>query len=211
MPTESTISPAGVSPVDAGPADVSPADLSLQRCIQVFDGALSAEFCAQMLEAFQRNSRFHVPNGRGLRRGFEHSAWTELNITPLADAGFKGFFLKQVDDYLARYNSNLRLTLPVPVRPRIEDIRIKRYRAGTDELFEPHFDSMDDKSNRYLVFLWYLNDVADGGETEFCNLDIRVAPRAGRLLMFPPYWMFQHAGLAPRSNDKYIVSTYLLF
>jgi len=29
--------------------------------------------------------------------------------------------------------------------------------------------------------------------------------------MFPPYWMYQHAGLPPRSNDKYIISTYLLF
>ena len=35
--------------------------------------------------------------------------------------------------------------------------------------------------------------------------------RAGRLLMFPPYWMYQHAGLPPRSSDKYIISTYLLF
>ena len=34
---------------------------------------------------------------------------------------------------------------------------------------------------------------------------------AGRLLMFPPYWMFQHVGNAPVSNDKYILSTYLLF
>jgi len=30
-------------------------------------------------------------------------------------------------------------------------------------------------------------------------------------VVFPPYWMFQHAGLAPVSNDKYILSTYLLF
>ena len=77
--------------------------------------------------------------------------------------------------------------------------------------FEPHYDALDAKSNRYLVFLWYLNDVAEGGETEFCNFGLRVQARAGRLLMFPPYWMFQHAGLAPCSNDKYIVSTYLLF
>jgi hypothetical protein len=53
--------------------------------------------------------------------------------------------------------------------------------------------------------------VSEGGETEFCDLDIRVSACAGRLLMFPPYWMFQHAGLPPRSNDKYIISTYLLF
>jgi len=185
--------------------------LSLEHCIQVFDGALTPEFCAQMVQSFNRMSQFHVLNGRGQKRGFDASAWTELNISPLADTGMKGFFLKQIDDHLALYNQRLGLTLPVPTRPRIEDIRIKRYRVGADEKFEPHFDSMDDKANRYLVFLWYLNDVADGGETEFCNLGIKVAPRAGRLLMFPPYWMFQHAGLAPRSNDKYIVSTYLLF
>jgi len=185
--------------------------LSLERCVQVFDDALTPDFCAQMVQSFDRMNQFHVPNGRGYKRGFNASAWTELNISPLADAGFKGFFLKQIDDYLALYNERLGLMLPVPSRPRIEDIRIKRYRAGADEKFEPHFDSMDDKANRYLVFLWYLNDVAEGGETEFCNLGIRVAPRTGRLLMFPPYWMFQHAGLAPRSNDKYIVSSYLLF
>ncbi|XQA78123.1 hypothetical protein ACM9W9_20455 [Xanthomonas sacchari] len=32
-----------------------------------------------------------------------------------------------------------------------------------------------------------------------------------RLLIFPPYWMFLHAWLPPRSGDKYILSTYLEF
>ena len=50
-----------------------------------------------------------------------------------------------------------------------------------------------------------------GGETEFCGLDCKVAPRTGRLLMFPPYWMFQHAGLPPVSGNKYILSTYMMF
>ena len=131
--------------------------------------------------------------------------------SPIADTGFKGFFAKQIDDYLGHYNERLGLALPVPNRPRTEDLRIKRYRAGADEGFEPHFDSMDDKANRYLVFLWYLNDVADGGETEFCDIGRKVEARAGRLLMFPPYWMYQHAGLPPRSGDKYILSTYLMF
>ncbi len=62
-----------------------------------------------------------------------------------------------------------------------------------------------------MVFLWYLNDVREGGQTEFCDLGLRVDVRAGRLLMFPPFWLFQHAGLAPLSNDKTIVSTSMLF
>lgn len=176
-----------------------------------FDGALEAQFCAQLIESFERTAPLQTANGRGVRPGLEHSGWTELNISRLADEGFKGFFLHQIDRHLALYNQRVRLTIPVPNRPNIEDLRIKRYRAGADEKFQPHFDSIDAVANRYLVFLWYLNDVADGGETEFCDLGLKVQARAGRLLIFPPYWLFQHAGLPPRSNDKYILSTYLLF
>ena len=66
-------------------------------------------------------------------------------------------------------------------------------------------------ANRYLVLLWYLNDVEQGGETRFPQLDVTIPARAGRLLMFPPYWMYQHEGRPPISGDKYIISTYLLF
>ena len=97
------------------------------------------------------------------------------------------------------------------MRPRTDRLILKRYRPGGEEGFQPHFDSIDAVSGRYMVFLWYLNDVEQGGETQFCDLGIKVAPRTGRLLMFPPYWMFQHAGLPPVSGDKYILSTYLMF
>lgn len=184
---------------------------ALKDCVVWFDGALEREFCAQLIDSFDQSAHLHAKNGRGVRAGLERSGWTELNVSRLADEGFKGFFLHQIGRHLALYNERLRLTIPVPERPLIEDLRIKRYRAGADEQFQPHFDSIDAVANRYLVFLWYLNDVAEGGETEFCDLGLKVEARAGRLLMFPPYWLFQHAGLPPRSNDKYILSTYLLF
>ncbi|MBO9665178.1 2OG-Fe(II) oxygenase [Dokdonella sp.] len=192
------------------PGDV-PGVRSLSDYVVCFDGALEQEFCAQLIASFQQMAHLHTRNGRGVRPALERSGWTELNVSRLADEGFKGFFLQQIDRYLALYNERVRLTIPVPTRPAIEDLRIKRYRAGADEQFQPHFDSIDAVANRYLVFLWYLNDVADGGETEFCDLGVKVSARTGRLLMFPPYWLFQHAGLPPRSNDKYILSTYLLF
>ena len=66
-------------------------------------------------------------------------------------------------------------------------------------------------AHRYMVLLWYLNDVNEGGETRFPQLGHSVQARAGTLLMFPPYWMYQHEGVAPASGDKYILSTYLLF
>ena len=50
-----------------------------------------------------------------------------------------------------------------------------------------------------------------GGDTRFPQLDVSIQARRGRLLMFPPYWMYQHEGMPPVSGDKYILSTYLLF
>ena len=55
--------------------------------------------------------------------------------------------------------------------------------------------------------MWYLNDVENGGETEFLNVSIK--PKAGTLVVFPPLWMFPHKGNAPISGSKYLLSTYL--
>lgn len=183
---------------------------NLKDYIQVYDGALEEGFCANLIDGFERMTDLQRRNGRGIRPGLDNSAWTEMNVGSMADKAFLGFFLAQIDTYLGRYNASLGLGIPIPSRPKTDRLTLKRYRPGGDA-FEPHFDSIDAFSGRYLVFLWYLNTVAEGGETEFCDLDVKVAPRTGRLLMFPPYWMFQHAGRPPVSGDKYILSTYLMF
>ncbi|HEY2346031.1 MAG TPA: 2OG-Fe(II) oxygenase [Xanthomonadaceae bacterium] len=192
------------------PTDPAAAD-RLSRFVRFYDRAMSPEMCARLIAGFDGMPQLQTANGRGHRDGLEESAWTELNVTPFADQALQGYFYAQIDRHLALYNDALGLTIPVPSRPKLEDLRIKRYRAGSDEKFQPHFDAIDHKVNRYLVFLWYLNTVEQGGETVFCDLGITVAPQAGRLLVFPPYWMFQHAALPPVSNDKYIISTYMLF
>lgn len=184
---------------------------ALADYIRTYDDALPAAFCRQLIDGFEASPQFQAPNGKGYRPALEGSRWTELNLTRLADAAFLGFFMTRIEEALARYNADLGLSLPVPYRPRIDKLTMKKYRANSGDGFQPHFDSVDEVAGRYLVFLWYLNDVAEGGATRFVDLDVEVRPRAGRLLVFPPYWMFQHVGSPAASNDKYILSTYLRF
>jgi hypothetical protein len=183
----------------------------LDHFIRVYDGNLDAAFCRQLIESFQNLARFQASNGRGVRAGLENSAWTELNVSRLSDDGFRASFRQKIDQALERYNADVALTLPLPNSMFIADLTMKRYRPAADEQFQLHFDAVNHLAHRYLVLLWYLNDVARGGETEFPQLERKVEPRAGRLLMCPPYWMYQHAGLPPISGDKYIISTYLMF
>jgi prolyl 4-hydroxylase len=187
-------------------------DLSnLRHYIRVYDDGLEPALCRQMIESFAALQRFQNKNGQGVRAGLDESSWTELNVTPLADQSFAAMFRKIFDDALERYNRDVALTIPIPNTRVNSELVIKRYRANSVDRFQLHFDANHHLANRYMVLLWYLNDVTEGGETRFPQLDFSVAPRAGRLLMFPPYWMYQHEGIQPRSGDKYILSSYLLY
>ena len=61
---------------------------------------------------------------------------------------------------------------------------------------------------RFLVFFLYLND-NEGGETMFPDYDIKVQPKAGRMLMFPPNWTHKHKANKPINQPKYILGSYL--
>ena len=95
-----------------------------------------------------------------------------------------------------------------PEQNNFEQFRIKRYNTDGNDAFDTHVDVSDYASaRRFLSFMWYLNDVNEGGETIFDDLTIK--PKTGTMIIFPPLWMYPHKGVAPISNTKYIMSTYL--
>ena len=52
----------------------------------------------------------------------------------------------------------------------------------------------------------YLNDINDGGETEFLYQNIKIKPRKGLTLIWPADWTFTHRGNFAPSEEKYIVT-----
>ncbi|TDB28466.1 2OG-Fe(II) oxygenase [Stenotrophomonas sp. ATCM1_4] len=204
--------PAAVTtPSAAAPAAAEGHGGDLRHYIRTYDDSLPTEMCGKLIASFNALGRFQQRNGRGVRAGLEQSAWTELDISRLSDAPFLAFFRQLISQSLQRYNADVALPLALPDSPLLSPLILKRYRAGGDEKFQTHFDAINDVCDRYLVFLWYLNDVGHGGQTWFPGLHTGVAPRAGRLLMFPPYWMYAHQGQPSPDQDKYILSTYLRF
>ncbi len=144
----------------------------LSHYIRVYDHHLDQGLCARMIESFAGLARFQRPNGRGIRAGLEESAWTELNVTARSDADFLGMFRKIIDHALARYNHDIGLPIAIPATPLMSELVMKRYRPGQEERFQLHFDAINYVANRYMVMLWYLNDVAEGGETDFPHLNL---------------------------------------
>jgi hypothetical protein len=66
-------------------------------------------------------------------------------------------------------------------------------------------------SQRVLAFTLYLNDVEEGGETEFLYLSKRVQPKTGRLMLWPAGFTHTHRGNPPLKGDKYIITGWVEF
>ncbi len=88
---------------------------------------------------------------------------------------------------------------------------IQKYHKNEGK-FSYHDDftvNFNNKSARVLTFIWYLNDVVEGGETEFWGGKYIITPKKGKLVFFPANWNYPHCGKPPLSSDKYILTGWL--
>ena len=66
-------------------------------------------------------------------------------------------------------------------------------------------------SLRYLVFTTYLNDVKEGGETEFFHQKLKIKPEQGATFIFPVDWTYSHRGIVAPIETKYISTGWISF
>ena len=63
--------------------------------------------------------------------------------------------------------------------------------------------------SRAFVYSIYLNDVEEGGETEFLYFSKRVKPKTGRIVIWPAGFPYVHRGNPPLSGEKYILTSWM--
>lgn len=88
----------------------------------------------------------------------------------------------------------------------MEKISMLEYLAG-DGFYKPHLD-FGPETPRTMSAILYLNDVEEGGDTYFDQLDISVTPKAGRLVIFPATFPYTHEARNPLSGNKYVLVTW---
>ena len=62
---------------------------------------------------------------------------------------------------------------------------------------------------RILVYTLYLNDVEEGGETEFLYQQKRYPAKQGDICIFPAHFTHPHRGNPPLSGEKYIMTGWM--
>ncbi|MDB5747450.1 MAG: proline hydroxylase [Massilia sp.] len=95
-------------------------------------------------------------------------------------------------------------------------INLQKYLRGSGGYHHWHSEVYPQNAScetlhRVLLFQFYLNDVADGGETEFLYQGRKVEARKGRLIIAPAGFTHTHKGHVPVSGDKYVATSWILF
>jgi len=67
-----------------------------------------------------------------------------------------------------------------------------------------------DNEPRAFVFSIYLNDIEEGGETEFLHFSKRIKPKTGRIVIWPAAFPYVHRGNPPLSGKKYILTSWMM-
>jgi hypothetical protein len=188
-------------------------NFKLEDLIWVKSNSLSTELCDLIIEKFNNDDRIHPGEiGIGLVESVKKTMDLNISHTP----GWKNednklfeIIIKEIEEYskyVRSVNSHLGYVFNGNVIISDTGYNVQRYENGTDfpGFYDWHNDaSFDANGIRVLTFMWYLNDVEIGGETEFMN-DLKIKPEKGKLVIFPASWQFVHRGLVPVSNKKWI-------
>ena len=65
--------------------------------------------------------------------------------------------------------------------------------------------------HRMHAWMTYLNDVSNGGETEFPMFGLKVKPEKGKTLIWPAEWTHAHMGAVVETGKKYIITGWMHF
>jgi prolyl 4-hydroxylase len=181
--------------------------INLNDLIQIHDDVLDPELCSRFIQTFDDNTEYHEVIDNDKKPSFTQLNITELSKNSESTNSIHKLILSKTLEYKVKYYESIDVRV-FPDKNNFEYFRIKKYNNNGEDFFDTHVDIMDhESSRRYLSFLYYLNDVEQGGETIFQDLTIH--PKCGRLVIFPPMWMYPHRGNIPISDNKYILTTYL--
>lgn len=180
----------------------------------IFEDVISKELCSDFINFFRNMEEIGLcenrqADGTSIIRKDDLS-FCSSDIPLRGGAGFSDFLSifwnKIYPIYAEKYG-----VLKDSGSHNIYDVKIQETDVGQG-YHVWHYESCEKKlSNRLLAFILYLNDVDEGGETEFLYYPKRVKPKTGTVVLWPAAFTHAHRGNPPISNCKYILTGWVEF
>jgi len=192
-------------------------EVSINNFIGVYDGYITEEECKKAIKIFDDQDKFNKTLNRqtfekasilnkqdqqyfagGNNIKIWHSELKSLIVN--FDMALKHYITNTGVDHAFDTNQFLYTTLKIQ-----KTLPTEGYHVWHLE----HCKGFENEA-RALVFSIYLNDVEEGGETEFLHFSKRVKPKTGRIVIWPASFPYVHRGNPPLSGEKYIITSWMM-
>lgn len=192
---------------------------SYENFVGVFDNYFSEESCDNLIQHFEwcqrSNKTYSRPEPERLKKddstnlnpsSVQEIEYAHPNIQTYVDEFNNVFWNQCYMEYMKNFS-----TLSDYEQHTIYSYKLQKTMPGGGYHVWHCEDGSKLFSRRVGVYILYLNDVEEGGETEFLYFSKRIPPKKGRLVIFPPNFPWTHRGNPPLSGAKYIMTGWMEF
>ena len=183
-----------------------------------FIGAWNIEnnnLCDEIITLFEesRNLQKHGVTGKGKDPTAKKT--TDITIAPndLQNIKFKCInnYIEELHKCFVDYQTQWPFLKGLINDVDIGSFNVQKYSKG-DHFSKIHTERSG-LTTLHRVFAWmtYLNDVEDGGRTNFTHYDMKIKPEIGKTLIWPAEWTHAHSGEILNSGKKYIITGWMNF
>jgi hypothetical protein len=188
----------------------------LENFVGIFKNVFTKEFCEQVIKQYEDmvdsghgRTRFEFENAERTRKDDTQIFADDIDYIPLRKSTkeFNEIFWSECFPVYEQEYSALKDS----GRHNNYSFKIQKTKIGGGYHVWHYESSNREHSHRLLTWILYLNDVQEGGETEFLYQHMRVKPEQGTLVIWPAAFTHTHRGNPPLSNEKYIVTGWTEF
>jgi len=186
--------------------------------IGIYENAFTEKECENAINSFET---YHKKGYSYTRLSEPNSILnkkddTAVNINPIIELDWDPGFIAPFHDRFYNYIYPL-YNIQYPIvqclkKHRSKYIKIQKTLPTQGyHMWHCEIDGSDSCKDRVLSWILYLNDVEEGGETEFLYQSLRFKPKTGTFIMFPAHFTHTHRGNPPLSGVKYIATGWIEF
>ena len=173
------------------------------------------KLCGEIINFFENNKYLQKAgiSGMGLNPKIKKTIDIRINPNDLEKPKFEIFkqYINELYKCFLDYQNQWSFLKTIIKTVDVPAFNIQKYSRGD------HFASVHSErttlNTLHRLFAWmtYLNDVDDGGQTNFSHYGIKIKPETGKTLIWPAEWTHAHTGEILKSGTKYIVTGWMHF
>ncbi|MDA7714103.1 2OG-Fe(II) oxygenase [Candidatus Pelagibacter sp.] len=173
------------------------------------------KLCKEIIDLFDGNKKLQKKGLSGSGMDTTIKKTTDITVTPnnLKDIKYKCLnnYINELYKCFKDYQEQWPFLKRSIKNVHIGLFNIQRYFPG-DHFAKIHSERLNIQTlHRVFAWMTYLNDVDDGGTTNFSHYNIKIKPEIGKTLIWPAEWTHAHSGEILNSGVKYIVTGWMHF